>query len=899
MSNLNNKRQKRAAASHIAKGVGTTALLSLIVAINTAYAQEAAKQDAVVVTGIRKGIEDAISVKKDSNSIVEVVTAEDIGKLPDQSIAESIARLPGLTAQRVAGRAQTISIRGLSGDFSTALLNGREQVSTSDNRGVEFDQYPAELLGSVVVYKTPNSGLVGQGLSGTIDMQTVRPLSFPGRTIALNVRGERTGVGNEGLTGPGNRFSASYIDQFANRTVGIALGFARLETTTLSNRYESWGTAPAVSGGVTADASTGFKTYRDTTKKTRNGLMAVVEYKPNKDFSSVLDLFYSKNEEKVDKKGLEAGLNDSWAGADAGVLTNATADGGRWVSGTWSNVRAVLANNQDFRKDELTSIGWNNKLNMGDGWAVSADLSYSKAQRRETLLESNSGTLNPGGAQGAFTFSPGPNNSPIFSIAGVNYADPSIIKLTDAGGWGQDGYIKYPKVDDQLKSIRLSGQKSMDGMFSKADFGVNLADRSKQREVNEFKLKLINGPVVDVPSPGATAAGSGITILSYDPQSALGLYGQTPNYDKDIWNKDWIVKEKVLTAFGKLDIDTTFAGDLNLKGDVGLQIVNTDQSSTAYSVNIGAGGGPNPSQVNPFSDGKKYTDVLPSLNLAMSLPYDQTVRFGLGRVIARAKMDQLRASNNYEVDTALAVWKGSGGNPKLDPFRADAVDIAYEKYFGKKAYVGAAAFYKSLKSYVFEFTDPNYDFTGRVNNSGVTPPLTTGKFTTPQNGKGGKISGIEVAVSVPFSLVSPVMDGFGVVASYADTTSQIKPFGEADAKPLPGLSKQVSNLTLYYEKYGFSTRISQRQRSDYLGEITGFGADRAYTYIKGESVVDMQVGYEFQDGPAKGLSALVQVYNLTNEPYTELDISNAGLTSVKKSVKYGKTILFGLNYKFQ
>src|SRR5690606_3049227 len=143
-----------------------------------ATAQEATELDRVTVTGIRRGIEKSIDTKQTSTSIVEAISAEDIGKLPDSSIAESIARLPGLTAQRERGRATQINIRGFAGDFSTATLNGREQASTGDNRGVEFDQYPSELLSQVVVYKTPDAALVGQGLSGTVDLQTVRPLSF-------------------------------------------------------------------------------------------------------------------------------------------------------------------------------------------------------------------------------------------------------------------------------------------------------------------------------------------------------------------------------------------------------------------------------------------------------------------------------------------------------------------------------------------------------------------------------------------------------------------------------------------------------------------------------------------------------------------------------------------------
>ena len=216
---------------------------TLLMLASGAYAQQAPETlDTVTVTGIRRGIEAAISVKKNSDSIVEAISAEDIGKLPDNSIAESLARLPGLSAQRVAGRAQVISVRGLSPDFATSLLNGRELVSTGDNRSVEFDQYPSELLSGVVVYKTPDGTLIGQGLSGTVDLQTVRPLSFGKRTVAANYRHEKSGVGTA-FTGKGDRFNVSYIDQFADRTIGVALGFARLKSNAGSARNETYATS--------------------------------------------------------------------------------------------------------------------------------------------------------------------------------------------------------------------------------------------------------------------------------------------------------------------------------------------------------------------------------------------------------------------------------------------------------------------------------------------------------------------------------------------------------------------------------------------------------------------------------------------------------------------------------
>jgi len=172
------------------RGALAAAIAAVLAVPTVAGAQESVELEEITVTGIRAGIESAIAAKRENTSIVEAVTAEDIGKLPDTSIAESIARLPGLTSQRAEGRASAISLRGTDPGFTTALLNGREVVSTGDNRSVEFDQYPSELLSSVVVYKTPDSQLVGQGLAGTIDLRTVRPLDYGRQAFVFNIRGE-------------------------------------------------------------------------------------------------------------------------------------------------------------------------------------------------------------------------------------------------------------------------------------------------------------------------------------------------------------------------------------------------------------------------------------------------------------------------------------------------------------------------------------------------------------------------------------------------------------------------------------------------------------------------------------------------------------------------------------
>jgi iron complex outermembrane receptor protein len=860
--------------------------------------EEAAKKasaltlETVVVTGIRRGIEEAISVKKNSDSIVESISAEDIGKLPDNSIAESIARLPGLTAQRVGGRAQSISIRGLAPDFAGTILNGREQVSTGDNRAVEFDQYPSELLSGATIYKTPDASLIGQGLSGTVDLQTVRPLSFGKRTVAVNLRGEKNSLGklNADTKDRGSRFSLSYIDQFANKTIGVAFGYARLESNTQAQRWEAWGYPTNDAGQFTLGGS---KQYADSNESKRDGFMGVLEFRPNASFSSLVDLYYSKFDQTKTLRGYEAGL--AW-GSNT-TLLNPVLRGNQAVAGTWTNVKPVIRNDLEQRDDKIAALGWNNKLKLDNGWTAIGDLSYSKADRDESILETYAGTgKGDAGARDRVAFTTSDTGRPTFTY-GLNYADPNVVRLTDSGGWGQDGYVKFPKVKDELKAVKLVAKKELErfaGLFSGIDFGINYSEREKSRFVEEFFLDLKN-PTTPVPSNlliSPTSLGFvGVPgIISYNIQGAFdSLYNRRSNVNNsDIINKAWKVNEKVSIAYAKMDIDTDI-GAGNLRGNIGVQAIHTDQSSSATSVTDGG-----KTQV-PYKAGATYNDFLPSLNLAYSFAGDQTIRLGIAKTLARPRLDQLRASNSFGVDTTRRIFTASGGNPKLEPFRATAYDLSYEKYFATKAYISVAAFYKQLKSYVYNQKVP-FDFTGFRNPTTIPVVSNIGEYDQPINGQGGRILGTELSASLPFNLITPVLDGFGLVTSYSDTSSAIEPNGpNGGTQPLPGLSRRVLNTSVYYEKYGFQARISQRDRSAFVGEVTGFGADREFRFIRGERVTDLQLGYGFENGPLKGLSVLFQVNNLRNTPYQTYDGTP---DKVNQVTYYGRTTLLGVNYKF-
>jgi TonB-dependent receptor len=352
------------------------AACTLLLMSGASYAQEVANTtQVVVVSGIRRGIESAIAAKKSSDQIIEAVSAEDIGKLPDSSIADSIARLPGLAAQRVDGRASGISIRGLGPDYSGSVINGREVVSSGDGRAAEYDQFPSELVNQVLVYKTPDAALVGQGLSGTIDIRPAMPLDFRGRQVSVNVRGEKNSYGKlnaNGNGGAGNRISAAYIDQFLDNTVGFSIGFAHLDSPGQAKNYESWtygdyvGQWGAGATGIPAGAvaSQGFTISNVSSKQVRDGLMSVLEYRPNRTFRTAVDMYYSKfTQDRVTNQWTgDLGLWSDPASAYSNVGTKPVNGNTVVASGSVANGTNIIDDKNFNRTDDIRSAGWKSEL---------------------------------------------------------------------------------------------------------------------------------------------------------------------------------------------------------------------------------------------------------------------------------------------------------------------------------------------------------------------------------------------------------------------------------------------------------------------------------------------------------------------------------------------------------
>jgi iron complex outermembrane receptor protein len=865
--------------------------------------------ETVTVTGIRAAIESAIGIKQDSNSIVEAISAEDIGKLPDTSIAESISRLPGLTSQRSDGRASDISVRGTDPEFATALLNGREQVSTGDNRSIEFDQYPSELMSGVVVYKTPDASLVGQGLSGTIAMQTTRPLEYGHRTIVLNVRGEKNSDAKLGSdsTNHGYRASASYIDQYLDNTLGLTIGYARLDSPIVGKElgmYDPWKTNADPTSGNLEHAtlpgnvwiSDGIKSLASSGDNRRDGALATLEWKPNSALTSTIDAFYTKNTLDNDRRSIETNLGN-FPGTN--VFSNPVYAGDTLIGATVSGLVPLARNFSYLTKDQIIQAGWNNKWVAAD-WSVMGDLAYSRATRDEHDYETQ-GQYQDGTLDTATFYLP-ESSQPAFRLQNA-YNNPSQV-LVGPTIYGA-GYSRFPHVIDELKSVRLEASHAIGHWFSDVVVGANYDDRKKDKRQPEANLNTIGNLSYPVPAnlllPDANLSFSGTPAsLAWNVPGVLAQLFQPVQPTTDagfLVGKTWKVFEKLTTVYLKGDLDQQLTDDIKLRGNIGVQVVHTDQSSSSNFFNEAT------NAPGPISDGKTFNDVLPAANLVFELPDQQTLRFGASKEVARARMDQLAASFDFSIGTNTGIPAATVGNPKLDPWRATALDLSYEKYFAKKAYVSASVFYKDLKTYIYQQTIDGVDysqFTNAVPPGYSTIPIQTNGFETiPLNGKGGRLDGVELSASAPGELLTDWLTGFGAMLSVSQTDSSIRVQGAvagatSDNITLPGLSKTVWNATVYFEKYGFSARVATRYRSNYIGEITDFSGSRALEYVRHEQITDLQTSYEFQTAPLQGLSVLLQVNNLTNTPYIDYAQDTRRIRDYET---FGRDFFFGLNYK--
>lgn len=895
--------------------------------------QQEAEQDVEVIqiSGFRRSIVESMNTKRFSSSVVEAISAEDIGKLPDSSIAESIARLPGLTAQRLDGRASRVSIRGFGENESATTFNGREQVSIGDNRGVEFDLYPSEIMSGVTVYKTPDASLEAEGIAGVIDMQTVSPLSKGERVIQFNGQLEKTS--HEKLNPDGDdqgfRGTFSYIDQFNDDTLGVAFAYSKMSSPNQEKRWNAWGYPEFEVNGEQFSILGGAKPFVRSSTLERDSAMLVVEAAPSDNLKMTFDALYVDFSDEKILRGIEVPF--AWGqGSLSATPDDVDPATGFVTSATTEGQRVVLRNDLENRDAELNSFGFNTEWTVNDTWSLEFDASYSKVEREIWSFESYAGT-GRGDSEGiadtiSYTFKDG--NAGALFTPGLDYSDFNLMRLGGPLTWGysaalndkfgitgtplentaQDGFINAPEIDDELTALKMAAQQLVESDFvSSLEYGISYRDREKVKESNGFYMTLNAFPeMLTVPEEYRLGTASldfiGMgNMIAYDSGAMLedGFYNLTDEALTGIQHvtKSWAVSEKVTAAYVQANIDT-FVSDMPLTGNIGLRYVRTEQSSQGFAANVVDGlvvG-------TPTDISHDYSNLLPSLNLSLAMTDSQTLRFGVAKTLSRARLDEMNASveanYNQQVDANGNNWSISGGNPALEPKEATGVDLSYENYFAPEGYFAVALFYKDITSWIF---DGSYevDLTGVANpNTGEIPANPTATGSGKVNGGGGTLTGYELSLALPFNIFSEKLDGFGIIASYTGVDSDIEDQNGNDYE-LPGLSDSIQTFTAYYEKDGFQIRTSMRKRDDFKGDVYGIGFDTVQVDVLGETIWDAQIGYDFGEAGIKsleGLSIFLQAQNLTNEPFVSLSGDNP--LQVRDYQDYGKNYLLGFSYQF-
>ncbi|MEM8547937.1 MAG: TonB-dependent receptor plug domain-containing protein, partial [Pseudomonadota bacterium] len=471
--------------------------------------------DEVVVVGFRSSLVNAISSKRESDAVVESISAEDIGKLPDISIAESLARLPGVTAQRTGGQANALNIRGLDQGLILTTLNGREQVATSGGRAIEFSQYPSELISGADVYKSPEARLIEGGLAGTVALRLARPLDGPrdqAHRIGANFRGSYNDLAGDTFDADeyGYRASLTYQGILADETLGVTVGYARLVQPNVETRFGS-DTFTQTGNDGDGNGTNNFIPFRYSAEElggedARDGFIVGLQWQPTDTFELVFDGYYSKFDSTGFARGVTLLGPQSIGGGT--ILTNASIQNDVITGGTFTrNAAAPITDpnapfttgaccggfgitpssdtqTRDF-EDELMTLGLGATWELGQ-WKISGDLSYSNSDAfapdsRIIIHQVNNGFQLEENV--VFNFQQNGLNVPSVFTFDNNFGDnPAQVAV--------GGIQSFPtENEDELTAIATEFEYAFaEGPLSTIQFGARYSDRSTSQVRSGFSL---------------------------------------------------------------------------------------------------------------------------------------------------------------------------------------------------------------------------------------------------------------------------------------------------------------------------------------------------------------------------------------------------------------------------
>lgn len=841
----------------------------------------------IVVTGIRASLRDALQAKRSATNVVETVSSKDIGVLPDTTIADELARLPGVNATRDRGNDSQAAVRGLGPRLVLGIVNGREIASSEPDRNVRWEMLPSEDVSGVTLYKTQSADLVSGGVAGTIDIHTLRPLDYSGPVLTLRGGALLNDGGGKipGYSQWGTRDSGQFVKHLTD-TFGIALGgnYQRQKNGFVS--FQGWGyntletgSPPTTANGQVINTPWGAQTEVKGLTETRWSANGAVQWKPSSHWDINADFLYSDVKINENQYQQWYGRSNGWGDSDGNFggaddiyqPGNYTLAGNDVVAATLNNYSSVTNSIGRYTEDKyLLATGFNAKYE-DDDWRASFDGSYSRAVRnnvwRSIFTESYPETT---------TFSTGANVSPSLSVSG----DPAATDSQTIQSYYGLATTGPQRLIDTIGSGRADFTRKLHGGFlSGIDHGIRYSRRIKSFTTDAAPSNTIDSDVY-LPSSMLTEAnvsGGGITV----PNMLFGNFDDIVNYaaitfpntglDKSQY---WRVREDTFEGYVKGD----FAGQIGqvpVYGDIGVRLVNANTHSNAFAqINGGT--------YDPVIVGNSYTRALPSLNVNFDLTHNLKLRAAIARVMSRPPLDELRASRNLTLNSPLPgspqqPGSGSAGNPYLKPFMATQGDLSLEWYFRKDALFAVSGYYKDVDSNIgystqLETIDGNqYDING------------------PFNGKGGHVEGLEFTLQTPFWFVG--LDHVGIYSNIALAHSNLKELSPA-SHPFDavGLAKFTGEFDLWYSDHGIDARLALKHHSPFT-VIYGWDASQL-SRLDSETTLGASVSYEL----TKSVSLRAQANNLTNQ--VARFYFNNDPNQLARYERYGRNYLFDVTFKF-
>ncbi|MBR7619111.1 TonB-dependent receptor [Phenylobacterium sp. 20VBR1] len=822
----------------------------------------------VVVTGFRASLASAIEIKKRETALVDVINAEDIADFPDLNLAEALQRIPGVAIDRDGGEGRSITVRGLSGDFSRVRLNGLEALATTGgkdsaggaNRGRSFDfqVFASELFSRVTVRKTQSAEVEEGSLGATVDLTTAKPFDQKGFTFAGGVQGGYNDLSR--TVDP--RVTAMISDTWLDGRLGALLSVAYstrhiLEEGASSGRWENPSVPTNSAGcfqtpgpcnspvGVYSAVNSAWHARiprygRLAYDWRRYGVTAAVQFLASDTTALDIDAAYASMDGVRDEAYL--GAFSLWHGGAGNSQTDVRDpfidSRNQLVKATFDDVDV----RSESRHDELSSTfrqvsvrldhDFNERLNVGIVLGQSRSIQDNPVQTTVSIDRYDQDGY-------GYDFS----NSQ--KLPALTYG----FDVTDPGNW----IVSPSSALGDASFLRMRPNKTVNGFTNlsvaarfKVNEGLSLKSgllfktyRFRTTEARRYVVGgLVDGavalPGVDVAaiSTPITGFGRGLGAPSDTPTTWLSpnvaqvanlidLYCNCVNAYGDFrvsaenqrgGNRQ--VEERDLGVYLQLDFESRLFG-IPVRGDVGVRHAATTSMAAGF---VGA---------SYVSISRKYDDSLPALNLVLEPRQDLQIRLSVAKAMARPQLPFLTPGGTIS-NTARTL---TIGNPLLEPVRATTYDLGLEWYPARAALVSVGVFRKDLQSYIqSSAATMAYGATGLPASllaNGNTPD-TVFLVTQLLNTAGGELKGFEVGAQGAFEFLPAPFDRFGAIANYTQVDSKVTYITNSAASPpttsvlpLVGLSPKSWNATLYYEGERLSARVSTAYRDGYLSLVPG------------------------------------------------------------------------------